>query len=175
MQKLFYVYDYFEPNKEKGYIFRKALIDHYVIKEYPKYLRKVDDHEITSEEELNKLFDDTIADGGEGLILRKKDSLYECKRSKNLLKMKADDDDEAIILAIHDGEGNWANKCKTFTIKWGEKVFDASLKGSMEDAIEIWNNQDKWIGKEVTFLYMGLTGLGIPNYARIDCKNCFKK
>lgn len=172
----FYVYDMFIPNKpDSPYTQRKVIIDNRILIDYPEYLRKVEDYEIASEEQLNTLFDSILADGGEGLILRKKYSEYECKRSKNLLKMKADDDDEAIILAIHDGEGNWANKCKTFTIKWGDKVFDASLKGTMAEAIDIWNNQDKWIGKEVTFLYMGETGLGIPNYARIDCKNCFKK
>lgn len=179
----FYVYDLYNKTAEDSiykYIHRKREIDGHIIPMYSDYLRKVDDYEIASEEELNRLFDSVLADGGEGLILRKKDSLYECKRSKNLLKMKADDDDEATILAIHDGEGNWANKCKTFTVKWVDKkgverIFGCSLKGSMEDAIEIWNNKNKWIGKEVTFLFMGTTGLGNPNYARIDCKNCFKK
>ena len=172
----FYVYDMFIPSKpDLPYNQRKGIIDNTIIIDYPKYLQKVEDYEISSQKELDELFDSVIEDGGEGLILRKKDSLYECKRSKNLLKLKSDDDAEATILAIHDGEGNWANKCKSFTIKWGDKVFDASLKGTMEEAIDIWNNQDKWIGKEVTFLYMSLTGLGIPNYARIDCKNCFKK
>ena len=177
----FYVYDMFSPNKlDSPYSQRKAIIDNHIITHYSKYLRHVEDHEVTSKAQLDGLFDSVIADGGEGLILRKKYSSYECKRSKNLLKMKVDDDDEATILAIHDADGNWANKCKTFTIKWVDKkgverIFDASLKGDMPDAIEIWNNKDKWIGKEVTFLYMGLTGLGNPNYARIDCKNCFKK
>jgi ATP-dependent DNA ligase len=177
----FYVYDHFEPTvSDSQYIHRKQVIDNYIIPTNSKYLRKVDDYEISNVEELDKLFDETIADGGEGLILRKKDSTYECKRSKNLLKLKTDDDDEGIILAIHDADGNWANKCKTFTIKWTDKkgverIFDASLKGSMKDAIDVWNNRDKWIGKEVTFLYMGLTGLGNPNYARIDVNNCFKK
>ena len=177
----FYVYDTFNiTNDVDKYIHRKQVIDNYIIPMHSEYLRKVEDYEIKSEEELNILFDSIIADGGEGLILRKKNSLYECKRSKNLLKMKVDDDDECIILDIHDADGNWANKCKTFTVKWidkkgVERIFDASLKGDMPDAIEIWNNKDQWIGKEVTFLYMGLTGLGNPNYARIDCKNCFKK
>lgn len=30
------------------------------------------------------------------------------------------------------------------------------------------------IDRTVTFLYNGLTGLGTPNYARMDIKNCFK-
>jgi len=177
----FYVYDMFLPNQQDSpYRQRKVIIDDSIVINFGKYLRHVHDFEVKSSKELDDLFDAVIFDGGEGLILRKKDSPYECKRSKNLLKMKVDDDDEAIILAIHDADGNWANKCKTFTIKWTDKggvdrVFDASLKGSMKDAVDIWNNQDKWIGKEVTFLYMGLTGLGTPNYARIDVNNCFKK
>jgi len=37
-----------------------------------------------------------------------------------------------------------------------------------------WNSDPTLLGKEVTFLYMGLTGLGTPNFARVDPDNCFK-
>lgn len=169
----YYVYDWSNPSIPAPYNERKDVIDRFILPLYPPYMNMVSDFPVHNEQELMDLFDNVLQDGQEGLMLRKKDSLYENKRSKNLLKMKADDDDTCTVLAIHDGDGNWANKCKTFTVEWNGKIFDASLKGGgMKAAIEIWNNQDQWIGSRRTFLYMGLTGLGVPNYARIDYDNC---
>jgi len=173
----YYVYDGYrnEADKVTPYIIRKAWIDE-TLPKYTKMYRAVPDYEIGSEVELSSLFNSVVNDGQEGLMGRLKHAPYEHKRSKNLLKIKAEDSSECKILKINDGDGNWANKCKTFTIEWNGKVFDASLKGGKDDAIEIWNNQADWVGKEnVTFLYNGLTGLGVPNFARIDCRNCFKR
>ena len=54
-------------------------------------------------------------------------------------------------------------------------ITDATFKGTMEDCAQFLVDRDKWIGREVTFLYNGLTGLGSPNYSRVDFKNCLKK
>jgi ATP-dependent DNA ligase len=138
------------------------------------YYRPVPCTTITDEEQLMKYFNDLLEEGQEGVMLRKTTAGYENKRSKNLLKLKSESDDECEILAVLEGNGNWANKCKTFTVKWNDKVFDVSLKGSMEQAEDIWNNKQEYIGKIATFIFNDLSGLGIPNFARIDINNCFK-
>ena len=120
------------------------------------------------------LFQSLLLDQQEGGMLRKMDSPYEHKRSKNLVKVKAEDDDEAVIVDITDGDGNWKGAATNVTLNWKDKTFDAVFKGSYETRAEILKNKKDWIGKTVTFLYMGLTGLGTPNYARIDPDNCFK-
>jgi DNA ligase-1 len=123
---------------------------------------------------MNELFQDLLNDQQEGGILRKMDAPYEHKRSKNLVKVKSEDDDEAIILDITDGDGNWKGAATNVTLKWKNKTFDAVFKGSYETRAKILKEKKNWIGKEVTFLYMGLTGLGTPNYGRVDPENCFK-
>ena len=101
------------------------------------------------------------------------DSGYEHKRSKNLVKVKSEDDSEGIIIDITDGDGNWKGAATNVTLKWKNKKFDAVFKGSYETRQVILKNKTNWVGKTVKFLYMGLTGLGTPNYARIDPSNCF--
>jgi DNA ligase-1 len=121
-----------------------------------------------------KLFNNLVSDFQEGAILRKMDSPYENKRSKYLLKVKPEDDDEAKILAITDGDGNWKGAATNVTLQWNGITFDGVFVGKYEVREEILKDKDNWIGKEVTFKYMGLTGLGTPNSARVDPDNCFK-
>lgn len=140
-----------------------------------QYIKIVESITIKSKEQLDDFYNLNLDDKQEGIILRNVDSEYEQKRSKNLLKYKPVDDDEAIILKVIEGNGNWANIAKTATIKWKNKMFDATFLGTQSDLKKIWKNKNQWINKEVKFLYNGLTGLGIPNYARIDLKNCSGK
>lgn len=171
----YHVYDCFDSNNEDyTYIERFSELSK-IISLCPKYCRVVGIDYLIDQKFLEEKYNTLIDDQQEGAILRKATAPYENKRSKNLLKMKPEMDCECIILAVMEGDGNWSGKCKTFTVSWNGKVFDASLKGTMEQAVEIWNNKDRWIGREVTFLYNDLTGYSVPNFARIDYNNCFKK
>lgn len=176
----FYIYDGYNfrgksdtLDEETPYIERKNWIDNVVIP-LSKYFVEVDTKIVKSKDHMNELFQDLLNDQQEGGILRKMDAPYEHKRSKNLVKVKSEDDDEGTILDIKDGDGNWKGAATNVTLKWKNKTFDAVFKGSYEQRAEILKNKNKWIGKEVTFLYMGLTGLGTPNYGRVDPNNCFK-
>lgn len=175
----YYVYDGYNlkgtPNLtvSDSYRIRKGALDA-LLPTYSIYFRQVKDYSISSVETLMKIYNEQVEDGQEGLILRRWDAPYENKRSKNLLKMKPEDSTEGIIRDIKEGTGNWAGMGKVITLEWNGLIFDASFKGSMEECKEFLNNKDQWIGKEVTFLYNGLTGLNVPNFARIDYNNCLK-
>lgn len=115
-----------------------------------------------------------IEDGQEGAILRKADMSYEHKRSKNLLKVKPEEDSEARLIELHYGTGNWGSVYKTATLDWNGKIFDATFKASQEECEEITKHPEKWLNKIVTFNYWGLTGKNCPQYANISPANCFK-
>jgi DNA ligase-1 len=170
----YHVYDGFGfgLGKECCYRLRKHIIDQ--ICESKDYLEVVYDYTINSKEDLDRIYNTFIDQGHEGGILRLKESAYESKRSKNLLKIKPEDDSEAIILNISEGEGNWSGAGKVITLNWNGIIFDASFKGSYSESAEFLRNKGSWIGKTVTFLYNGLTGLGTPNFARVDINNCLK-
>jgi DNA ligase-1 len=124
-------------------------------------------------DEVVKLYQEYIDDGYEGAIIRI-DGAYEHKRSNNLLKFKPEEDDEGTILAITDGTGNWKGAAYMVTLMWKGKTFDAVFTGPFELRAKILKEKKNWIDKEVTFTFMGLTGLGTPNSARINPENCFK-
>jgi len=130
---------------------------------------------LRSQEQFEKLYNDLIKGGEEGAILRLANSPYERKRSKFLLKVKPEEDSEAKIVSLHFGLGNWSQGIKTATLDWNGKIFDATFKCTQEESIEIGKNQERWIGKTVTFNYFGLTGLGCPQYCMLDVHNCFKE
>ena len=176
----FYIYDGYGFNSQSydfgedaPYSVRKSYIDGNVI-HLSEYFVKVETTIVKSKDHMNQLFQDLLNDQQEGGILRKMDAPYEHKRSKNLVKVKSEDDDEGTILDITDGDGNWKGAATNVTLKWKNVTFDAVFKGSYEKRAQILKEKNKWIGKEVTFLYMGLTGLGTPNYGRVDPDNCFK-
>lgn len=176
----YYIYDGYGFNSSAydfgpdcPYSSRKAFIDGNVI-HLSDYFIQVITHIVKSEEHMNELFQSLLLDQQEGGMLRLMNAPYEHKRSKNLVKVKAEDDDEAVIVDITDGDGNWKGAATNVTLNWNGKTFDAVFKGTYEVRVEILKNKKDWIGKTVTFLYMGLTGLGTPNYARIDPDNCFK-
>jgi DNA ligase-1 len=127
-----------------------------------------------NQDEVDKWYRLYVDDGYEGAIIRV-DGAYERKRSTNLLKYKPEDDDEGVILDITDGNGNWAGSAYNVTLKMKNgKTFDGVFTGPYELRQTILKEKKKWIGKTVTYTYMGFTGKGTPNSARVNPENCFK-
>jgi DNA ligase-1 len=173
----FYVYDGYNfgegLDQDSDYGLRKEFIDKNLPK-FCKYCLTVKTDKAMSMVEVDKIYNAYLKDEQEGAIIRIPNSNYENKRSNNLLKYKPVDDDECEIEKILEGEGNWAGTAKIAIIKWKGKSFRATFKGTWEQGAQRLKEKDKWEGlKGVTFLFNGLTGLGVPNYARIDPDNCF--
>lgn len=172
----YYIYDGygFGLDKEHPYHERKQWIDAHVVGKYT-HVAAVEDFPVEGKDDLERHYQGLVDEGHEGAILRHRKMKYEHKRSKNLLKVKPEMDSEATIVAVMEGSGNWGGTAKTATLDWNGKLFDATFKGTQEQLREILKNKDKWIGRRVTFLYNDTTGLGTPNFARIDVDNCFKE
>lgn len=125
-----------------------------------------------TEAAVMEIYNKLIADGEEGIIVRTNES-YEQKRSKNLLKLKPEDDGEYLIIDVLEGTGNRAGAAGSILVR--DQVtgaeFRAALKGELEQFQEVLKNKQNYIGKVATIKYFGLTGLGTPNYAQFDCNN----
>lgn len=171
----YYIYDGygFGLDKERPYHERKRWIDSNVVGKHT-HVARVEDFGLKGQGDMDRRYQGLVDEGHEGAILRHKGMKYEHKRSKNLLKVKPEDDDEGEIVDILEGEGNWSGTGKVIKLRWRGKEFDATFKGSMAEAAQFLKDKKKWVGRIVTFLYNGLTGLGTPNYARVDIKNCVK-
>lgn len=195
----YYIYDGYDfgPNfsAKIPYTIRKTELDK-LIKDVP-FTVPVESIIVNNEMELEKEYQKLLADDQEGCILRDPDSGYENdKRSWNLLKYKPVDDAEFLLLDVSEGSGDWAGKAKIVHLQMDDgREFNGSFKGDMEEAAEfladvvedhrrlslltpaeraddsIVRQTTKYINKKYTIYYNGLTGYGIPNYARYDYNN----
>lgn len=174
----FYVYDGYgftpELGEDAAYHKRRLWINSNVVKKFA-YVEKIEDWLVRDEAHMMELYNNIVARGHEGAILRLVRMPYEHKRSKNLLKIKPLEDAEFTITNVQEGTGNWSGKAKIISLRDSNgKEFDATFKGTMEDAAYFLTVKDQWIGKEVTVQFNGYTGLGCPQFAQFDYKNSIK-
>jgi DNA ligase-1 len=120
-----------------------------------KSIRLVTTVKINNEEELDSEYNTLLWDGYEGQMIRT-DSLYEQKRTKNLLKRKEFIDEEFEVIEILEGKGNWAGYAKSVQCKTKEGViFNAGIKGSQEFTKKLLTQ--KPVPKTVTVRYQNVT------------------
>lgn len=120
---------------------------------------------IATEETLRNQLELHLADLYEGLMIRTIDVPYIHKRTWNLLKYKIFEDDEFECVGFEESKrGGMAGAiiCKT---KEG-KEFNAGLTFSHTEAREMWENQEKYIGKQVTVRYFGVSEYNIPRFPK---------
>lgn len=133
---------------------------------------------------LTKMLDEVTEKGGEGLILRKPESVWTPRRTWDLLKVKPWHDSEAEIIGYKWGKGKLRGLMGSLTVTWDGKVFDLSgftneerrMDGSTEllaiDQVEGEKVNDRITnihfprGSLVTFKYRELTDDGLPKEAR---------
>lgn len=130
-----------------------------------------------------------VEEGGEGLVLRKPESIWEPKRTWNCLKMKQKHDSEATVVGFIWGKGKLDGLMGAMIVEWQGKQFE--LSGFTDEERWLYTkepgfdprepseiaNSDTYsrkfpIGSRVTFHYASLTNEGIPREARFWRKDC---
>lgn len=145
-------------NNYKRDLFREELFEQFLDREDIKHnFQYVESHLATSEAEVDELLEQCLKEGYEGAIIRMLDGLYENRRSKNLLKYKKFTDEEFRIIRVEEGRGNLAGKAGRIVVDVDGVKVAAGLKFSHEDAEEIWQNRDSYIGKTCTVRYFNRT------------------
>lgn len=125
---------------------------------------------VPDESFIYSMLEEFVSRDYEGAIVRL-DAEYECKRSKNLLKVKKFEDEEFTIVDIEEGRGNLAGKAGRIIVDVDGNLVRAGLKFSHSDAAEIWTNRYKYIGKKATIKYFNRTpdgSLRFPKCIQID-------
>ena len=134
------------------------VFEHFLDREDIKHnFHYVESHICENEAEVDELLEQCLKEGYEGAIIRIPDGMYENRRSKNLLKYKKFTDEEFRIIRIEEGRGNLAGKAGRIIVDVDGVEVAAGLKFSHEDAEEIWQNQDTYIGKTCTVRYFNRT------------------
>ena len=103
----------------------------------------------------------TVAQGGEGLVLRLASAAYRSGRNDTMLKLKPSLDTEATVVAHHAGKGKYAGVLGALEVRTpqGRQFL---LGSGLSDAQR---RDPPAIGSEVTYRYRDLTGSGLPRFA----------
>ena len=132
-------------------------LEHMQAMSLPQHCQIVEHVKCQSAEHLNRYEEQMIVKGAEGVMLRKPDSLYQQKRSGDLLKVKRFHTEEAVVTGYTEGEGRLKNKIGALVCEWAGKTFKIGTGLS-----ELMREHAPSVGSVVTFSYFELTDGGLP-------------
>ena len=106
-------------------------------------------------DEVNKIYEEIVALGGEGVILKSSHHVYECKRSKSWVKLKEVKDLDLEIVGWYPGEGKREGYIGGFICTDKSKTLDVKIgSGFTEDDLKTLSvNPDSLIGKIAAIQY----------------------
>jgi len=110
---------------------------------------------------LQRRLDEVLRAGGEGLMLHRADAPYHTGRSAALLKLKPQQDAEAVVLGHLEGRGKHAGRLGALRVR-SEDGVEFQLGTGFSDAQR---DTPPPAGSWVTFSYRGLTAGGVPRFA----------
>ena len=126
-----------------------------------RYLNLVKQINVASKLELSEHLSRIIAKGGEGLMLHRKRSLYQAKRSSDLQKLKPFDDDEAVVIAHIEGKGKYKNMLGAIEVINKEGIqFKIGSGFSLKERLN-----PPPLNSEITYRYRGKTNKNTPRFA----------
>jgi ATP-dependent DNA ligase len=127
-------------------------------------IKPVETYLCNSINEINNYHTQFIHDNYEGSIVRNSCSLYESKRSFNLLKYKDFDDEEFLIHSFTTEKDNDINLiiwiCKTKD----DKTFNIRPQGTKEEREHLYTIGSQFIGQKLWVKFFGYTENKIPRF-----------
>ena len=122
---------------------------------------------VKSREHMDTMLRDILSKGGEGIMLRNPASMYQQKRTKNLLKVKPNDDAEAVIVGMVEGKGKDSGRLGALEVVLkSDNSIKFKIGSGLTDQLRenLWSNKNSYIGDTVTFGYTGVTKYGVPRH-----------
>lgn len=124
------------------------------------YLVLLEHRLCTSRDDLVTEMDKITGAGGEGVMLRKPDSVYEKKRSDKLLKVKKFEDAEAVVIGHEAGTGRLTGLTGAIRVKEADGM-EFKIGSGFNDKQRA---RPPKIGVKVTFKFMGRSKGGCPRF-----------
>lgn len=121
-----------------------------------------------SHEKVLSIDSENIMNGFEGSMVRNPLSLYQNKRTSDLLKVKMFLEEEFEILGMEEGRGKLQGHVGSFicAIPGSENqvTFSVKMEGKMSRLAELFQDPSLFLGKKLTVRYQNLTNEGIPRF-----------
>lgn len=155
-------YHLYDVMSDEGYEKRNAFIQKFASKNIiivPSYTI------IATDANVRTYLEKFLAEGHEGLMIRKLHIPYEHKRTWQLCKVKVFEDEEFKLVGFEeDKRGGFVG---AFTMQIGDSTFNAGASGqSEEERAYIWTHQDEFIGKMATVCFFGRSEYGVPRFPK---------
>lgn len=120
---------------------------------------------------IYELLDKVEKEGKEGLMINIFNGKYECKRTRQLLKLKTMQTVDLKIVGFEEGTNKYEGKLGRLNVDYKGQILGVGSGFSDEERVEIWNNQDKYLGRICEIQYFeesknqqGGTSLRFPVY-----------
>lgn len=153
-----YVFDV--PN-EKGDLYKRLdRLKNYLKLHPTPYIEIVNQIPIQDKNHLQRFFNQVQELGGEGVVVRNPNANYIQGRSAQILKFKAVQDEECVVIAHHQGKGKYMGKLGAITCENKRGKFKIG-SGFSDQEREV----PPPIGTKITYKYRGLTSMGKPRFA----------
>lgn len=130
------------------------------------FVNLVSTDRVSHEDDIYETQTRFVAEGYEGSMVRISKYGYEQnKRSNQLIKVKDFDDEEFEIVAVTEGQGQWAGAAKSMVCRDANGVtFDTGCTGTMAQLTRIYEEQEAYIGGKVTVKFHGKFPSGRPRF-----------
>jgi len=125
------------------------------------YLKLVEQEPATTHAALMAHLDRVVAAGGEGLMLKRHESRYEAGRSDDLLKVKAFEDAEAVVVAHIAGKGRLKGLMGALQVELADGRRFRIGTGFSDEL----RTRPPAPGTRITFKHYGFTATGLPRFA----------
>jgi DNA ligase-1 len=158
-QVRFHVFDLPVPEKvfEQRYRQLKQLVE----SSGSPYLKLVEQRSVANHDELKARLEQVISAGAEGLMLKRRNSLYRAGRSDDLLKVKTHEDAEATVVGHLPGNGKYEGLMGSLEVELANgRRFRIGTGFSDAD-----RRNPPTVGAVITFRYRGFTATGLPRFA----------
>lgn len=118
-------------------------------------------HEVADRAALQRLFDDVVAGGGEGLVLHRADAAWQPGRSDSLVKWKPIADADAVVVGHVPGRGRLEGRLGALRVRQADG--STFLVGTGFSDAE--RAAPPALGSTITFTHRGFTATGVPRFA----------
>ena len=107
--------------------------------------------------EIVELFHQFLSVGWEGLMIKNWDSVYEFKRSKNLLKMKLMDNIDLVVVDVYEGTGKYTAMLGGVYVEFRGNQVGVGSGWSDEQRQYYWKDKNRIVGKTIEIAYQAVS------------------
>ncbi|WP_286263272.1 DNA ligase [Thalassotalea atypica] len=125
------------------------------------YLQLIEQISVESNTQLHAYYRNIIKNGGEGVMLHHKQSLYKSGRTQQLMKLKPFIDADATVIKHFGGKGKYVGMLGSILVKTPEGISFKIGSGFSDQE----RKNPPPIGAIVSYKYSGKTNAGVPKFA----------